>query len=117
MEVQPREVRNRLRDHHLPRLSADDARLLAGLLCGLKAGALGPKLFRSERDIRRGIDRLTDLICTPLGAGRSLATVGRWTAVHGECQYQCAKDVHSLLESGGVFLSETASEMFRVVDL
>jgi|GEM_PF-5040149 len=109
MALGPTEVFELLAGIHLPNLTEDESRILAATVTGWKSLEIAERLFRSDRDVRRIIERLTDRVCTAAGTNRSLAVVGVWFSTHQECRFKCSADAHALLKAGAVFASDHPS--------
>lgn len=105
MALEPEEIYGLVQDVHLPELSAYESVVLAATVCSWRPAQIGERLFRSERDVRRVVENLTDAIARPTGASQSLALLGLWFAIHTDCKYGCTANALSLLNSGAVFSS------------
>lgn len=109
MALHPTEVLELLREIHLPNLTEDENRILAATVTGWRSLEIAERLFRSDRDVRRVVQRLTDRVCEPTGTSHSLAVLGLWFAQHQECRFRCTAAAHAMLAAGAVFPSEAPS--------
>jgi hypothetical protein len=95
-----------LKSNHLPRLSTEESRILAARVCGWGAADICQAWDRSERDVRRILERLADAICRPAGTRRDPAVLGFWFGLHLDCSFRCAGPALALLSSGALFSSD-----------
>ena len=80
-----------LRGAHLAALGEEDQRLLAATVIGLSGKEISEELYKADRTVRAGIEKLLDLICIPAGIEqRSMAMLGLWFGVHSVCERGCA---------------------------
>jgi hypothetical protein len=105
MLCEPAETFALLRGIHIPNLTDEDAQILAARVCGWNPPAAAVRLNRSERDIRRMIERLADVVCMPSGVERDPAVLGVWFALHIDCSHKCTARALNLIEQNLVFMT------------
>jgi len=104
--LEPHETWKLIQEHHLPTLSELESRLLAASVAGWRAPAIARRLFRDERQTRKDLARLEDLVCVPVGAERNVALLAWWLGYHRDCSRRCAAAAQEMIETDTVFPPE-----------
>lgn len=101
--VEPAEIVDLLRAHHVKGLNEHDQRVLLGRAAGNGHASIADALGYSEGKVRRDFERLEDIILVPLGLDRDVASVTLWAVFHYSC---CLKIARELVEKRIVFQPE-----------
>ena len=80
MPLEPTETYELLLSLHLPSLTPEENSVLAAVVAGWRSSEIASRMFRSDRDVRRIVERLAETVCRPAGAHHSLALLGLWFA-------------------------------------
>jgi hypothetical protein len=100
---EPREIYERIRDNHLPRLAEGDLALLAARACGYSTADIAKRTFVTERTARLHFERIEGLICEPAGVPNSPVTAGWWFGQHTNCEERCAAAAMDMILNNSVF--------------
>lgn len=101
--LEPYDVREMLRSHHVKCLTEWQQRLLAARVCGTGIASIAAVFQYSEGKVRKDFERVEDIILGPLGFGHDLALMAQWFAYNLECCLPVAK---VLLEKREIFPGE-----------
>ena len=100
MPMEPADVLDLIRGHHIRGLSEKSQRILAASLSGSPHREMAMVLAYTEGAIRREFDRVQSLIPGPLGLRTDRALVRLWFDQHSAC---CCGAAKRLIENRIVF--------------
>jgi hypothetical protein len=102
MPIEPVQIRETLKQHHVRGLSEHQQRLLTARVHGCSNKDCAEAFGFSEPRVRAHFDGVEDLIAVPLGYRRDLAVTVLWFVYHLQC---CLPTAKALLETSSVFQS------------
>jgi hypothetical protein len=102
--VELKDLRAMLEVHHVRGLEPLQQKILAGRCCGgATPKALAEVLDYSEQHVSDLFRRVEDIVLTPLGLPRNLATMTHWFNLHLRCEVGCISHAEMLVENRRVY--------------
>jgi hypothetical protein len=107
MPLEPTEVARLIAEVHIPSLNDAEVNILAAAIKGWKSPEIAERVFLTDREVRRILERLTDMICRAAGTNHAAGPVTLWTVMHRNCRYRCSATVCASLDFGADYSSAT----------
>lgn len=107
MPLEAPDIVNLLTEVHIPNLNEAEVQVLSAALAGWKPVEIGERVFLSDREVRRMLERLVDTICRPAGTHHALGPVALWAVAHQSCRFRCSAAICEKLRFGASNTSTT----------